>query len=209
MNLYKTFFKRFIDFIVALMGLILLSPVIIIVSIFLYFDFNGNPFFKQKRPGRNERVFEIIKFKTMNDKRDSNGQLLPDNQRITILGQFIRKSSLDEIPQLINVLKGDMSLIGPRPLRTFYLPYYNDNERIRHNVRPGITGLAQVSGRNFLSWEERFKFDIEYVKTLSFSLDLDIILKTAKKAFSGKDVAEDPFEFTESFDVYRKKQLDL
>lgn len=143
----------------------------------------------------------------MNDKRDESGKLLPDSERLTTLGKFIRKTSLDEIPQLINVLKGDMSLIGPRPLRTYYLPFYTERERLRHSVRPGITGLAQVSGRNYLTWEERFAHDVDYVEKLSFSTDLYILIKTVKKVISGKDVAEDPNAIMESFDNHRKKQI--
>ncbi|MDF0708328.1 sugar transferase [Flagellimonas okinawensis] len=206
MNWYKNYFKRAIDFIASLFGLLILSPIVLIVAILLGIDFKGNPFFKQNRPGKNERIFGIVKFKTMNDKKDEQGNLLPDNERITPLGKFIRKTSLDEIPQLINVLKGDMSLVGPRPLRTFYLPYYNQTEKIRHHVRPGITGLAQVSGRNFLTWEEKFAYDITYVQNLSFPLDVKILFKTFKKAFFDKDVADDPNAYVENFDIYRTKQ---
>lgn len=145
----------------------------------------------------------------MNEKRDESGKLLPDRQRITKLGSIIRKTSLDEIPQLLNVLKGDMSLVGPRPLLTSYLPFYSENERIRHSVRPGITGLAQVSGRNFLTWEEKFAYDNEYVKSLSLMLDLKILIKTLKKALMGQDVAYDANEFVERFDIYRQNQARL
>lgn len=205
--MYKTYFKRIIDFTVAFIGLAIVSPILIIVTLLLCIDFKGTPFFMQERPGKNEKVFKILKFKTMNDKKDKAGKLLPDSERLTSLGKFIRKTSLDEIPQLINVLKGDMSLIGPRPLRTYYLPFYTERERLRHSVRPGITGLAQVSGRNYLTWEERFSYDVDYVENLSLSTDLDILIKTVRKVVSGKDVAEDPNAIMESFDNHRKKQI--
>lgn len=206
--MYKTIIKRSIDFTIALVGLLIVSPIFLLVTILLWIDFKGNPFFKQRRPGKNEQIFSIIKFKTMNDKKDASGNLLPDGQRITKVGKVIRKTSLDEIPQLINVLKGDMSLVGPRPLLPDYLPYYTENERLRHSARPGITGLAQVSGRNFLTWEEKFAFDTEYVNNLSFSLDLKILTKTFKKALLGQDVAYDANEFVDRLDVYRKKQIE-
>lgn len=144
----------------------------------------------------------------MNNKTDDSGKLLPDNQRITKVGAFVRKTSLDEIPQLINIVKGDMSLVGPRPLRTYYLPFYNEVEKKRHLVRPGITGLAQISGRNFLTWEERFALDVEYVDNIGLFMDVKILVQTFKKALLGKDVAEDPNAFIEGFDVHRKKQLE-
>ncbi|MBR9853725.1 MAG: sugar transferase [Algicola sp.] len=206
--MYSNFFKRCLDFTASLFGLILLSPIFIVVAILLWVDFKGTPFFTQERPGKNERVFHILKFKTMNDKTDDSGKLLPDNQRITKVGAFVRKTSLDEIPQLINIVKGDMSLVGPRPLRTYYLPFYNEREKKRHSVRPGITGLAQISGRNFLTWEERFALDVEYVENIGLFMDLKILVQTFKKALLGKDVAEDPNAFIESFDVHRKKQLE-
>ncbi|WP_250255047.1 sugar transferase [Chryseobacterium sp. Marseille-Q3244] len=178
--MYKNFFKRFIDFFTALIGLILLSPIFIIVTIGLYFANDGKPFFFQLRPGMNERIFKIIKFKTMNDKKDANGDLLQDADRLTGIGAFVRKTSLDEIPQLINVLKGDMALIGPRPLLPEYLGLYNDHHKRRHEVRPGITGLAQVKGRNQMKFSERFNNDVYYVDHVSLKLDLEIILMTIK-----------------------------
>lgn len=206
--MYKTFFKRLIDFSVALVGLFIISPIFLLVTVLLWLDFKGTPFFRQQRPGKNEEIFSIIKFKTMNNKTDEYGKLLPDGQRITKLGKVIRKTSLDEIPQLLNILKGDMSLVGPRPLLTSYLPYYKKNERIRHSVRPGITGLAQVSGRNFLTWEEKFAFDTEYVENLTLLLDIKILTKTAKKALIGQDVAFDADEIVERLDVYRQNQME-
>lgn len=186
--MYKNYIKRLIDFFAALFGLILLSPIFIIVMVGLFFANDGKPFFFQKRPGLHNRVFEIIKFKTMNDRRDSSGKLLPDAERLTKIGSFVRKTSLDEIPQLINVLKGDMSLIGPRPLLVKYLPYYTERERLRHTVRPGITGLAQVNGRNNISWDEKLEMDAKYVEELSFTNDIKILLKTIQNVISQKDI---------------------
>lgn len=179
--MYKTVFKRAIDFLAALIGLLLFSPIIIVVSICLIFANNGTPFFFQVRPGKNGQLFKIIKFKTMNDKKDKEGKLLSDHLRITKVGSFIRRSSLDEIPQLLNVLKGDMSLIGPRPLLPEYLPLYSAEQSRRHLVKPGITGWAQINGRNAISWEQKFKLDVWYVDHLSFLLDLKILLLTLKK----------------------------
>ncbi|CEN33968.1 sugar transferase [Capnocytophaga cynodegmi] len=186
--MYKNYIKRLIDFFAALFGLILLSPIFIIVMVGLFFANDGKPFFFQKRPGLHNRVFEIIKFKTMNDRRDSSGKLLPDAERLTKIGSFVRKTSLDEIPQLINVLKGDMSLIGPRPLLVKYLPYYTEREKLRHTVRPGITGLAQVNGRNNISWDEKLEMDAKYVEELSFTNDIKILLKTIQNVISQKDI---------------------
>src|SRR5690606_38687512 len=157
--MYKVLFKRLFDFFVALLGFMLLSPIFLVVTLGLFFANRGKPFFFQERPGKDERIFKIVKFKTMNDKKDKNGDLLPDAERLTKIGSFVRKNSLDEIPQLINVLKGDMSLIGPRPLRTYYLPLYSEEQRKRHLVRPGITGWAQVNGRNAISWTKKFELD--------------------------------------------------
>lgn len=180
-EVYQTYFKRILDFILSLIGLVLLSPILMVISILLAIANNGNLFFFQKRPGFNERIFTIIKFKTMNDKTDASGKLLADKNRLTAIGNFVRKTSLDEIPQLINVLKGDMSLIGPRPLLPEYLPLYNREQKKRHLVRPGITGWAQVNGRNTISWQQKFEYDVWYVKNLSFKLDVKIIIKTIKK----------------------------
>ncbi|MGE8553817.1 MAG: sugar transferase [Chryseobacterium jejuense] len=188
--MYRNFFKRFIDFFAALIGLLLLSPIFIIVTIGLYIANNGKPFFFQLRPGVNERIFKIIKFRTMNDKKDKEGNLLPDAERLTSIGSFVRKTSIDEIPQLINVLKGDMSLIGPRPLLVQYLPLYNSNQARRHKVRPGITGWAQVNGRNAISWEEKFNFDVWYVDNISFILDVKIFFLTIKKVFIREGISQ-------------------
>lgn len=187
--MYKNYFKRFLDFTIAFVGLICLSPIFVIVTIGLYFANQGKPFFFQARPGLNEKIFNIIKFKTMNDKTDGNGNLLPDADRLTPIGGFVRKTSLDEIPQLINVLKGDMSLIGPRPLLISYLELYDDFEKQRHLVRPGITGWAQVNGRNAISWTKKFELDVYYVKNISFLLDCKILFLTVKNVLSSKDIS--------------------
>lgn len=186
--MYKHFFKRLIDFIVALVAFVLLSPVFIVVTIFLAIANSGRPFFFQRRPGKNEHIFSIIKFKTMNDKKDAEGNLLPDAQRLTAVGKFVRKTSLDEIPQLLNVIKGDMSLIGPRPLLVEYLALYNEEQKKRHSVRPGITGWAQVNGRNAISWEKKFEYDVWYVNHLSFVLDIRVLLMTVKKVFKSEGI---------------------
>lgn len=181
--MYKAFFKPLFDFTAAFVGLLLVSPIFLFVTIALYFANNGKPFFFQKRPGKNARIFSIIKFKTMSDQKDAQGHLLPDEKRLTAVGKFVRKTSLDEIPQLINVLKGDMSLIGPRPLLPEYLEFYDDNQKKRHLVKPGITGLAQVRGRNLMKFSERLKNDVCYVENLSFFLDIKILYLTVKTIF--------------------------
>jgi len=179
--MYKLLFKPLLDFTFASVGLLVLSPIFILTTIALAIANNGKPFFFQKRPGKNGRIFSIIKFKTMNDKKDAAGNLLSDAERLTAVGKFIRKTSLDEIPQLLNVLKGDMSLIGPRPLLPEYLPLYNDFQKRRHEVKPGITGWAQVNGRNAISWEDKFNYDVWYVDNMSFWLDIKILFLTVKK----------------------------
>jgi len=186
--MYKTFLKRLLDFLASFFGIVLLSPIILFLIVFLAIANNGKPFFFQARPGRNERIFKIVKFKSMNDKKDENGELLPFEQRITKVGKFIRKYSLDEIPQLFNVLKGDMSLIGPRPLLVKYLPLYNDFQKRRHDVRPGITGWAQVNGRNTISWDEKFKLDVWYTEHISFITDMKILIRTIKKVLFKEDI---------------------
>lgn len=189
--MYKKFLKRFFDFFAAFFGLMLLSPVMILVMIGLYIANQGKPFFLQARPGLKENIFKIIKFKTMNDKKDATGNLLPDAERLTKIGSFVRKTSLDEIPQLINVLKGDMSLIGPRPLLTQYLPLYDEVQKRRHEVRPGITGWAQVNGRNTISWEQKFEYDVWYVNNMSLLLDIKILFLTVKKVFVREGISQD------------------
>ena len=179
--MYKFFFKPLLDFILSLLGLIISSPLFLIVIIALLFANKGKVFFLQNRPGKNGKIFKIIKFRTMNNKRDAHGNLLPDLERLTKIGKLVRKTSLDEIPQLINVLLGNMSLIGPRPLLPEYLPLYNDFQKKRHLIKPGITGWAQINGRNAVEWEKKFQFDVWYVENLSFLLDLQIMFLTLKK----------------------------
>ena len=190
--MYKKYYKRVIDFIISLILIILLSPLLILAIIILSISNQGKPFFFQQRPGKNCKILTIMKLKTMNDKKDDKGNLFPDERRLTIIGRFVRKTSIDEIPQLINVLKGDMSLIGPRPLLVSYLPFYTDEERFRHSVRPGITGLAQVNGRNTVSWDKRLAFDVEYVKNISFKNDIFIVLNSIKVVLFSKGVSVDP-----------------
>ncbi len=188
MKFYQLYTKPLLDFIGATLGFIMLLPLFLIVIVTLFFLNRGKPFFLQPRPGKNEKVFSIIKFKTMNDKKDVNGKLLPPSQRLTKTGKFIRKYSLDEIPQLLNVMKGDMSLIGPRPLHIRYLPLYNEVQKKRHNIKPGITGWAQVKGRNAITWEQKFEYDVWYVKNLSFLIDIKIIFLTFYKVFKKEGV---------------------
>jgi lipopolysaccharide/colanic/teichoic acid biosynthesis glycosyltransferase len=187
--MYRSTIKPFLDFFAALIGLILLSPIFIIVTLLLAIANNGKPFFLQTRPGKNERLFSIIKFKTMTDKKDKDGNLLPDAERLMAVGSFVRKTSLDEIPQLLNVIKGDMSLVGPRPLLPEYLPLYTPEQKKRHEVKPGITGWAQVNGRNAISWPEKFMFDIYYVNNISFYLDTTIFFKSFKKVFKSEGIS--------------------
>lgn len=181
--MYKKYIKRTADFILALIAVIILSPVYIILALFVK-GYLGSPIlFCQERPGKDEKIFKMYKFRSMTDKKDENGNLLPDEIRLTKFGRFLRSTSLDELPELFNIIKGDMSIVGPRPLLVRYLPRYNDVQRHRHDVRPGLTGLAQVNGRNAISWEEKFKYDIEYVDNISLLLDIKIILQTVKKVF--------------------------
>jgi len=187
-TIYRAIIKRFFDFLAALVGLLLVSPLLIILIIILSICNKGKPFFYQTRTGKYGKLFTIIKLKTMNDKTDEKGNLLPSLERVTKTGDICRKYSLDEIPQLINILKGDMSLIGPRPLLPQYLEHYNEEQNKRHNVLPGITGWAQVNGRNTISWEKKFEYDVYYVKNQCFSRDLSIIFKTIEKVINRKDI---------------------
>ncbi len=197
--MYKTYIKRFLDFIISLIGLVLIFPLFILVIIGLFFANQGKPFFLQLRPGKNERIFKIIKFKTMNDKKDSEGNLLSDAERLTKIGAFVRKTSLDELPQLINVLKGDMSLIGPRPLLPEYLPLYNVSQKRRHEVKPGITGWAQVNGRNAIRWSQKFEYDVWYVNNVSFLLDCKIVYLTINKVFKREGITSENSVSAEAF----------
>ena len=186
--MYKYFIKRILDIVISLLGLIILSPVMLIVAILVKINLGSPVIFKQDRPGKNEKIFRLYKFRSMSDKKDKNGKLLPDTQRLTKFGKILRATSLDELPELFNILKGDMSLIGPRPLTVSYLPYYNEKEKHRHDVRPGLTGLAQINGRNALNWDERFAYDIEYVNNISFINDAKIFFKTFYKVIKKENV---------------------
>ena len=203
-GIYRRFIKRPIDFCLSLFALIILSPVIIVVALLVRVKLGHPVIFKQKRPGLNEKIFTMYKFRTMTDKKDQNGQLLPDSERLTKFGKMLRSTSLDELPELFNILKGDMSIVGPRPLAVQYLPYYTEEERIRHSVRPGLTGLAQVNGRNTTDWEDRFRYDMEYVKQVSFTGDMKIILKTAVIAIKRTDIGERGVDAPMDFDEQRK-----
>jgi lipopolysaccharide/colanic/teichoic acid biosynthesis glycosyltransferase len=196
---YKKYIKSIFDFSIAFVAFFFLLPVFVIVLVGLYIANQGKPFFFQLRPGINEKTFKIIKFKTMNDKKDVDGNLLPDANRLTKIGQFVRKTSLDEIPQLINVLKGDMSLIGPRPLLPEYLPLYNETQKRRHEVKPGITGWAQVNGRNAISWQQKFEYDIWYVNHVSFLLDCKIVYSTIYKVFKREGISAENSVSAEAF----------
>ena len=187
-ELYRNFLKRIIDVLLSCFAFCIISPVFLIISVLLFFSNNGHPFFFQIRPGKKEKLFHIIKFKTMNDKRNSNGKLLSDADRLTPVGKFVRRTSLDEIPQLINVLKGDMSLVGPRPLLVEYLSLYNQLQKKRHDVKPGITGWAQVNGRNAITWQEKFDYDVWYAEHVSFVLDMKILFKTFGKVFKSEGI---------------------
>lgn len=209
--MYKHFFKRLFDFCIALIALVCISPILIVVTIWLHFANKGaGAFFFQERPGKDEKIFKVWKFKSMTDERDANGILLPDKDRITAVGKFVRKTSIDELPQFINVLKGDMSLIGPRPLLPEYLPWYTDEERKRHSVRPGISGLAQAHSRKDLTWEETFADDIYYAEHVSFALDVSIVFRTIKNILKGsKDIEVVPSGGTTGrLDLARKAAKD-
>ena len=195
--LYKRYFKRPMDFILSLIAIIVLSPVMLIVAILIRIKLGSPIIFKQKRPGLNEKIFTLYKFRTMTDERDENGELLPDSVRLTRFGKFLRSTSLDELPELFNILKGHMSIVGPRPLLVQYLPLYNEHQKRRHEVRPGLSGWAQVNGRNAISWEDKFNLDIEYVDSVSLALDIKIIFMTCKKVFEKEGI-----EFKQSKSIY-------
>ena len=197
--MYRHFIKPVLDFFIAFTALLVLSPLLIPITLLLALANDGKPFFFQKRPGRNEKIFNIIKFKTMTDERDPDGNLLPDADRLTGIGKFVRKTSIDEIPQLLNVLKGDMSIIGPRPLLPQYLSLYTERQQRRHEVKPGITGWAQVNGRNAISWTKKFEYDVWYVENQSFGLDLKILFKTIKKVLISEGINTANMATTEAF----------
>lgn len=204
--IYK-YIKRILDIISSLLAIIILSPLLGVLTVIGAFEMKGNPFFAQERPGKDEKIFKLVKFRTMTNAKDKDGNLLSDADRLTRYGKFLRNTSLDELPELFNILKGDMSVIGPRPLLVQYLLYYTEEERHRHDVRPGLTGLAQVNGRNSLDWEHRFECDVEYVENLSFFSDVKILLKTIQKVIQRSDVAEDTNETEGNFAEIRAKQL--
>lgn len=197
--MYERYIKRSFDIIIATISLILFSPLILILAIIGFFKMKGNPFFTQERPGLNEKIFKLIKFKSMTNEKGEDGRLLPDAKRLTAYGKFIRNTSLDELPELINIIRGDMSIVGPRPLLVKYLTRYNSTERRRHEVRPGLTGLAQVNGRNKLAWSERFRLDVEYVDNISFLLDIKIILLTILKVIKRDGISSETSETMEEF----------
>lgn len=204
--MYKKYIKRLLDFSIVLVALLIIWPLLLCIAIWLHFANKGaGAFFFQERPGKDEKIFKVIKFKTMTDERDAYGKLLPDSERITKVGRFVRYTSIDELPQLINVLKGDMSLIGPRPLLPSYLPYYTTREQLRHTVRPGITGWAQVNGRNNLNWDERLECDAYYVENLSFLMDLKVLYQTVINVIKRKDITV--ITNLPDFDQYRKSKI--
>ena len=198
-GLYAKYVKRYLDVFVSLMGLIVLSPILLLLIIIGAVEMKGNPFFMQQRPGKDEKIFNLIKFRTMTNKKDKDGKLLPDEQRLTAYGKFLRSTSLDELPELWNILKGDLSLIGPRPLLVKYLPLYNSFQRHRHDVRPGLTGYAQVHGRNQISWEKKFEMDVWYVQHITFQGDLKILLDTVAVVFKREGISSETSATMEEF----------
>lgn len=206
--IYARYIKRMLDILLSLSAIIVLSPILLILYILVRVKLGSPVLFRQERPGRNEKIFTLCKFRTMTDKRDEKGELLPDEVRLTKFGKLLRSTSLDELPELFNILKGDMSIIGPRPLLVRYLPWYTETERHRHDVRPGLTGLAQVNGRNALGWEDRFAYDLEYVGHCSFIMDVKIIKMTVGKVLKRSGTLSGAEQTVEDFDIYRKKQQD-
>ncbi|MGP1611834.1 MAG: sugar transferase [Catonella sp.] len=207
--MYRNCFKRIFDFALSIIAILLLSPLLIILILTGMIKMRGNPFFTQERPGKNGKIFKLIKFKSMNNKRDAEGNLLPDEVRLTSYGKFIRNTSLDELPELINIFKGDMAIVGPRPLLVKYLTRYNKTQARRHEVRPGLTGLAQVNGRNAISWEEKFCYDVEYVDNLSFLMDFKIICKTALKVIKRDGISSETSATMEEFMGQAKENNEL
>lgn len=206
--MYRNFFKRLLDFCLSFCAIIFLSPVLLVLTIVGAFKMKGNPFFTQQRPGKNERIFRLIKFRTMTCETDSNGNLLPDEKRLVPYGIFLRSTSLDELPELFNIIKGDMSIVGPRPLLVCYLPRYNEEQRHRHDVRPGLTGYAQVNGRNTVTWEDKFRMDVEYTRNVTFINDMKIILETAMKVLKREGISgEGAATMTEFMGTDSKKEI--
>lgn len=205
--MYAKFFKRIIDFCLSLFALIVLSPVLLVLIILGAIIMKGNPFFTQLRPGKNEKIFKLIKFRTMTNEKDKDGNLLPDEKRLTGYGKFLRSTSLDELPELLNILKGDMAIVGPRPLLVQYLPLYNERQKLRHNVRPGLTGLAQVNGRNSLTWEQKFEDDVTYIENITFIGDIKIILKTAISVLKREGISQENNATMEEFKGTPKEVL--
>lgn len=208
MKLYRNYIKRLLDIILSLIALIVLSPVLLITALLIRINLGSPVIFSQDRPGKDEKIFKLYKFRSMTDERDESGKLLPDSERLPKFGRILRSTSLDELPELWNILKGDMSIVGPRPLLTRYLPYYTSKERIRHKVRPGLTGLAQIKGRNNLEWDTRLSYDTEYAKNLSFILDVKIIFNTIHKVLKRDDVTIVDKGTLESLDIERKSHLE-
>lgn len=204
--MYRKYIKRLLDILISLSALILLSPLLAVLWVLVRVKLGKPVLFSQDRPGKDEKIFKLYKFRSMTDERDEKGELLPDEVRLTRFGRLLRSTSLDELPELLNILKGDMSLIGPRPLLVRYLPYYTEKERHRHDVRPGLTGLAQVNGRNALGWEERFGYDLSYVENLTFAMDLKVAGMTVGKVLKRSGTLSGAEQTVEDFDVYRKRQ---
>lgn len=206
--MYRKYIKRLLDIVISFVGLLVLSPVLLLVAILVRCKLGSPVIFHQERPGYNEKIFRLCKFRTMTDERDENGELLPDAVRLTKFGRMLRATSLDELPELWNILKGDMSIIGPRPLLVSYLPYYTEEERLRHTVRPGLTGLAQVSGRNLLDWDKRFATDVKYVNNLTFTMDIKIFFLTIKKVFVRENIEVDTNQAEGNFAEIRKAKME-
>ena len=206
--MYAKFLKRIFDFLLSMTALIVLSPMLLVLSVIGAVKFKGNPFFTQPRPGKDEKIFHLIKFRSMTYERDGEGNLLPDAERLTRYGRFLRATSLDELPELMNILVGQMALVGPRPLTVKYLPYYTERERLRHTVRPGLTGLAQVNGRNETTWEDRFAYDLQYVSSVSFKQDVKILFRTAAVALGRSGIGVRGVDSLPDFDTYRKEQTE-
>ena len=204
--MYAKYIKRPLGFLLSLFALVVLSPVLVVLAVVGVFAMKGNPFFTQLRPGKDERIFKLVKFRTMTCEKDADGKLLPDDQRLTKYGKFLRSTSLDELPELLNILVGDMSIVGPRPLLPEYLPYYTEEEKHRHDVRPGLTGLAQVNGRNAIEWEDKFRYDVQYVRNITFLRDVHIIFLTVGKVFKREDISSDTSATMEPFSRELKTQ---